>query len=394
MTVSVATATPADSAGPVGEFLDIIHHRQGSELKTHISAFAERNPHNPVIDGSRFLLLLPPQETASTVPGDVDSWGRYSPAAGHEAGFPTLRTAGTTGWRYLIGTAARDARLQYALGYDGDGIRPDPRNRARVVSFGMEVSEIRMPGFVGAEIELPALNQRGRVERHELMQTRSRISRQIQVYLPPRYDEQPGARYPSAWFHDGTDVLEQMEVDEILDRLIGGGALPAIVAVFMDPAVRSEDYRRSPDWRSFVTEVVIPFVNRNYRIQDTPASRTVIGNSRGALAALDLSLAPDTPFSRAILLMPALSPTSVAAEIADRSELPVTYRLLGGAYDLRFIGDFHAVVDALRVAGSEVHARRVPEGHNMDAWARYLPQMLLKNYGSVHGDPDAHRTDR
>lgn len=386
-TASVSGPGQAASRTAINEFVDRAESFTGQKLASYVEAFARRHPRNPIVEDERILLLIAPEQQALELQGDFNSWGRYERDHDARPGAQLVpRPVGETGWRYLVTSAVRNARLQYALAGAEGMLQPDLRNPDIAVSFGIDVSEIRMRDFRERLIDLPAARAAGRIEEHVLINPGDGREHALHVYLPHGYDDHPGARFPSVWFHDGRVYLRQIGAAGMLDSLISSGALPSVVAVFMDPANRREDYRRSETYRRFVTDITVPFVTNRYRIQREATSRTIVGSSRGALAALDLTLGPQPAFGQAALLSPALSPIPILEDLMAQRETAVRYRIAGGRYDLRFIGDYHRLLDALRSIGADVHGQIYSEGHNPAAWQRYLPEMLLRLHGSVYGD--------
>ena len=111
--------------------------------------------------------------------------------------------------------------------------------------------------------------------------------RKVFVYLPNGYDESE-RRYPSLCIGDGGGYVER-GIPRLLDYAIANGICRPLIAVLVDPVVRREEYRMHEGYRRFVTEELVPFIDKNYRILTEPKERAVMGSSRGGLAATDLA---------------------------------------------------------------------------------------------------------
>ena len=112
------------------------------------------------------------------------------------------------------------------------------------------------------------------------------------IYLPPCYDELPDQRYPVLYLIHGQsftdDQWERLGAPEIAGRLAASGELPTFIIamprdrLWLEPA---ED-----PFGQAVVEVLIPYVDSNYRTLPERAARAVGGLSRGGAWALHLGL--------------------------------------------------------------------------------------------------------
>src|SRR3990172_3306262 len=109
--------------------------------------------------------------------------------------------------------------------------------------------------------------------------------RKILVYLPAGYEESSDRRYPTAYFGDGSDYVSRVPVPRILDHAISRGTVRPLVAVFIEPMPRSEEYRMNEDYGRFVAEELVRWINSHYRTIASAEARAVLGGSRGGLAA-------------------------------------------------------------------------------------------------------------
>lgn len=130
--------------------------------------------------------------------------------------------------------------------------------------------------------------------------------RKIPVYLPPSYYNDSTTQYPviyclagftssgMSWFNFQAWVPT---MDQRMDALIAKG-MPEMILVFPDCFTRygGSQYLDSPavgNYRSFLTDELIPFIDRKYRT----TSRGVMGKSSGGYGAITLAMKHPNLFS-------------------------------------------------------------------------------------------------
>ncbi|HQR41087.1 MAG TPA: alpha/beta hydrolase-fold protein [Gemmatales bacterium] len=151
--------------------------------------------------------------------------------------------------------------------------------------------------------------------------------RQVTVYLPAEYEEQPSRRYPVVYLHDGQNVFEAhtsafgiaWDAATTADRLIHQGRMQPIIQVaihntperlfeyapFPDPNVNVNEGRNHL-YGQFLFDEVKPFVDRLYRTQSGRESTAIVGSSMGGLSTLSLAWKRHKLFSMAGILSPSL----------------------------------------------------------------------------------------
>ncbi len=125
-------------------------------------------------------------------------------------------------------------------------------------------------------------------------------TRHIEVWLPPGYDSTPAARYPVLYMHDGQNLFDpriantgvDWGVDEAVMRLVKQRVIPPVIVVGAwstdrrgfeySPWVDAEDYAK------FLTEELMPRVNREFRTRTGPENTAVMGSSMGGLLSFYL----------------------------------------------------------------------------------------------------------
>lgn len=149
--------------------------------------------------------------------------------------------------------------------------------------------------------------------------------RRVWVYLPPDYNTRPDVRYPVLYMFDGQNVFDQTtsfagewEVDETCEALIPAGLMSPIIVVAVDNGGTGRIYEYTP-WfdpgygdggggeahlQEFV-DVLMPWVDANYRTLTGPRNTGLAGSSLGGLMSLYAAYAHADVFG----LIGALSPS-------------------------------------------------------------------------------------
>jgi enterochelin esterase family protein len=282
-----------------------------------------------------------------------------------------MRPIPGTDWHALAMEVSRDARIEYGFDHGDEAPSVDPHNVRRVRTFGVEHSVLEMEEYEPSPY-VGAVVPEG--ERGTVRSISELGAREVHVYLPHRYPE--NAPYPVVYFNDGTDYVEDVETPEILDALIHRNAMRPVVAVFVAPLDRRAEYRGERSFLDFVASELVPEIDRRYRTVPRPEGRAIVGGSRGATGALHLSFDRAGVFGWCGMLAPAITPSGVLERVLAESTRGFEVYLLGGAYDVRFIGDYHNALDTLRVKGYRVRAREASIGHSPTSWKHYVPEML------------------
>jgi S-formylglutathione hydrolase len=157
--------------------------------------------------------------------------------------------------------------------------------------------------------------------------------RQVSVYLPPSYDQDPGRRYPvvyllhgftdsdTNWFTSQGPGLHFVNLPRAADRAYASGAREMILV--MPNAFTKywgSMYSNSVvtgDWEAFITEELVRFIDAHYRTLADRASRGLAGHSMGGYGTLRLAMKYPHIFSSIY----ALSPCCLNANLAPSAEL-------------------------------------------------------------------------
>lgn len=151
--------------------------------------------------------------------------------------------------------------------------------------------------------------------------------RDLLVWLPPGYADEPGRRYPVLYMHDGQNLFdpdtafqpgEHWRVGETAAGLIAAGELQPliIVGIYNTGDERIHEYTPTKDPRlggglagaygRLIIEEVKPLIDRTYRTLPEAADTGLGGSSLGGLVTLHLGFTHPEVFSRLAVLSPSV----------------------------------------------------------------------------------------
>jgi len=344
---------------------------EGTAGDTDVVAFVTRAGGTPVIEGDEgiFLVRGAPGKALRLV-GDFNGWGEDGPEAGR------LEPLAGTSFFFAKVRLRDDARVEYLIERDGRE-ELDPLNPSTVDGFAEPHSELRMPVYRAprshaSEAESP----KGRVVSFDHASPTLGNSRRVHVYLPPGHEQDPGRRYPEAWFGDGTLYVERVFVPRILDHLIAARSIEPVVAVLVDPVERRVEYTAHEGYRRMMVSELVPRVAREFPVEGRAQRRLVAGGSRGGLAAIDLALAHPDVFALCGAWAPAVAPRPVADLLEGRRVPGSRFFLIEALYDPAWGPDAPALREGLTALGAEARLVQIPEGHTLATWRGVIDDVL------------------
>jgi len=247
----------------------------------------------------------------------------------------------------------------------------------------------------------------GQLRKHQQFRSRFlRNQRDLTVYLPPGYDEQPQHRFPVLYLQDGQNLFDgstsfipgmDWHVGQTADRLISSGMVqPLIIAgIYNAGKARVAEYTptkvprlgggRADRFAKFLTEEVLPFVQTEYRTLSSPTHTGLGGSSLGGLVSLYVGLKLPHIFGKLAALSPSVWWNQrVIARFAESSPVSPRPRIwldTGTREGPRVVQDVEQFRDVLLKKGwrlgEDLYYERV-EGaeHNEAAWAQRVGPFL------------------
>jgi predicted alpha/beta superfamily hydrolase len=245
------------------------------------------------------------------------------------------------------------------------------------------------------------------LRKHEGFRSRFlRNQRNLIVYLPPGYDEQPSRHFPVLYLHDGQNLFDpatsfipgmDWNVGQTADQNINAGSVEPliIVGIYNSGKARIREYTptrvprlgggRADRYARFLIEELTPFIGREYRAL-TGAEKTGIGGSSlGGLVSLYVGLKLPHVFGKLAALSPSIwwnqQVINRFAATANVHPRPSIWLDIGTREGPRIVQDVEQFRDVLLQKGwqlgRDLHYQRIEGGeHNEAAWAQRVGPFL------------------
>jgi predicted alpha/beta superfamily hydrolase len=245
------------------------------------------------------------------------------------------------------------------------------------------------------------------LRKHEQFRSRFlRNQRDLIVYLPPGYREQPQRRFPVLYLHDGQNLFDgatsfipgmDWHVGQTADNSILAGTVQPLVIVGIYNLGKARIYEYTPTkaprlgggradaYAKFLMQEVMPFIQQEYRARADARVTGMGGSSLGGLLSLYLGLKYPQTFGRLAALSPSvwwnqrvIYPFAAAAPVEPR---PRIWLDIGTNEGPRIVHDVEQFRDILLQKGwqlgKDLSYQRV-EGaeHNEAAWAQRVGPFL------------------
>lgn len=287
ITLSAQTTLPAGGPGRGG---------RGGAMRTPVTALRSPEVHP---DRTVTLRFQAPQATEVQLVGEINMGARPKPMVKGADGV----------WSITVGPLPPEI---WSYNFSVQGVMmPDPSNPAvKPTPPGEAMSSfVEVPGDSPAFYDSrPAPHGEVRMVLYE--SKAMGVTRWLWIYTPPNYDRSK-AKYPVLYLLHGNGEAQNGWVmngraNIILDNLIADRKAEPMIVVMpqghalqgagVGPLVRIEGETGmfSPRFPKDLLEDVIPFVERNYRVQADAGHRAIAGLSMGGGQALTIGLAhPD-----------------------------------------------------------------------------------------------------
>lgn len=179
----------------------------------------------------------------------------------------------------------------------------------------------KIPGWRGDESYAPYGQITGNVEYIRDMQYKNLLPRDVIIWLPPGYNDNPNKRYPVMYMHDGQNIIDPKTssfgidwgIDETADSLIRNGYIePFIVVGNSSTANRTPEYTvtdTTPVYMDFVVNYLKPEIDKRYRTKPDRENTIIGGSSFGGLISFRLIWTYPEVFSKAMCMSPAFQYT-------------------------------------------------------------------------------------
>jgi predicted alpha/beta superfamily hydrolase len=231
--------------------------------------------------------------------------------------------------------------------------------------------------------------------------------RDIIVYLPPGYDENPDRSYPVLYLHDGQNLFDPRtsfagktwQVREHADEAIEGGEVEpvVIVGIYNTGEHRLSEYTHDENQKMgggeadsyglMITRELMPWIASHYRVRTDRASTGVGGSSLGGLVSLFLGLRHPEHFGKLAVLSPSVwwNHKSIVGYVNEHSpqlwERPHIWLDVGDHEGHKTLRDVELLARRLKAngwrPGENLHFEMIEGGtHDEASWATRVRPML------------------
>jgi enterochelin esterase-like enzyme len=214
--------------------------------------------------------------------------------------------------------------------------------------------------------------------------------RSFGVYVPARFVQT--RRYPLLVVHDGHDYLRYAALGTILDNLIARLEIADVVVVLTSSPDRLREYADNERHAKYLTEDLVPFVERVFPIDARPQTRCLMGASFGGVAALSTASRYPGFYGRLLLQSgsfaftdigernhrgPVFDPVVAFMNRFRADPTPVSERVFVsvGMYE-SLIYENRSIVPLLQSTGMDVRYVEARDGHNWENWRDRLREGL------------------
>ncbi len=233
-------------------------------------------------------------------------------------------------------------------------------------------------------------------------------ARDVTVYLPPHYDEQPGRLYPVLYLHDGQNLFEaesslvrgrSWRVREHADGAIESGEVEplVIVGIHNTGARRLAEYTHEPHgqmgggeadaYGALLTRDLMPWIQDQYRVRTDRDAVGLGGSSLGGLVTLYLGLRYPQFFGRLAVLSPSVwwNQRSILGYVGKQAgasgERPLIWLDVGDGEGQHAVRDVAQLAQQLMMHGwrpeEALHFEEIQGGmHDEESWSARVRPML------------------
>lgn len=202
------------------------------------------------------------------------------------------------------------------------------------------------------------------------------------LYIPARF--QRSRTYPILVVHDGHDYMRYASFITILDNLMDRLEMADTIAVLTSSPDRLREYANDERHAKFVTEELVPYVQRLLPLRDEPQSRALMGASFGGVASLSTAYRYPGFYGRLLLQSGSFAFTDIGDKnhrgpLFDpivhlmnqyRAEPTVVSEKIFvsvGMYE-SLIYENRSLVPVLLSTGMDVRYVEARDGHNWENW--------------------------
>ena len=338
----------------------------------------------PIVEGDRCTFLFR---------GEADEVHLVQRILGLPSRLPLRRLWGTDLW-YLVLEFPEGSRVEYQIevsrGEHHERIN-DPLNPKLSHSPVGSSSVCFASGYTTPDWALPDPEARpGQLTRLTLRSRALRRDCEVELYLPARFRRT--ATYPLLVVHDGGDFLQYAAAKVVLDNLIHRLDIAEMLVAFIHAEDRLNEYANSTAHARYVSDELVPLLERDFPLVGQRSGRCLLGSSFGAVAALSAAnRSPDT-FGSLVLMSGSFVFTDIGTDHGGGPAFDPVVKFVNryrarprhvadrvfvscGVYEPLIIRN-RSMVPTFESAGMEVRYVEARDGHSWENWRDRLRDAL------------------
>ncbi|MDP2209923.1 MAG: alpha/beta hydrolase-fold protein [Bacteroidota bacterium] len=361
------------------ELIDLLHSETDSVNKAAmISNYLSRNK-IPVVEEMSIYFIYRGNAKIAAAPGELNGWNIDK---------SLMQKIDGTNLFFRVDTLDAAGRAEYKIWVDSVWML-DPLNQRKALGgFGFN-SDVWMPQYsLSTEIEFDDGIPHGKIDTIWFASKILKRTHPVLIYQP---FTKLMKNLATIYVNDGGEYLSIGKMNNVLDNLIANNVTRPVIGVFIDPRtdpanpesnMRMVDYSASEDYLKFLTDELIPFVEKNYPVSTEASDRLIIGASMGGLISTFASYSRPDVFKNSAAQSPAYMQAniSVIEMIAEGGYKNINvYIDTGILYDTKIVS---RIAKALLVERKiKLNYTEYPEGHNWTNWQARLDDILKYFFG-------------
>ena len=325
----------------------------------------------PFIEDSTANFIYRGTANTVSVAGDFNGWSTSS--------WPLTKLDETNFW-YRTKIFEMDARLDYKFVLNGTTWILDPENPNTCTGGFGPNSELAMPDYVQPwEIKYNSNILHGTVVSKNLYSVNVGLNFQLNIYTPPGYDTLSSTTYPTVYFQDGGEYISLGAAVNIIDNLLDSGKIQPLIAVFVTPNNRNDEYagNKRNQYRLFFVNELVPYIDSLFKTKKDPKQRLVLGDSFGGNISALISYNHPEVFGLCGLHSAAFGPNNYEAYnlIINGPVKDIKWSSIWGTYE-SLLTNMRLFRDFLILNNYELEWLERPEGHSWGLWRATIDFML------------------
>lgn len=307
-----------------------------------------------------------------------------------------------TGGFWMVTTDPQEPGFHYySLVIDGVKVA-DPSSQT-FFGMGRQASGIEIPE-AGVDFHLPKNVSSGAISSRRYFSTKTNSWRRIFVYTPPGYEKDSNKKYPVLYLQHGagedeTGWVNQGNLDIIMDNLIAEKkAVPMIVVTTnlylinnIGAGYNSASTNQFMDlFGEELKEIIIPFVEKNYRVNTNREQRAIAGLSMGGGTSFRVGMLNTNTFASVGVFSSSAfmgkdgnifdAETQIPGILSNPDKFNKQLKLLyisNGEQD-RSVAYTRKTIETFRSKGLKLESNFFPGSHEWHVWRKALNDFAPK----------------